>query len=333
MVRAVPSSSAPVLVVALGGNAISRAGDDPSVEAQHERTLETMEHLVPVIRSGAWSVVITHGNGPQVGNILLRSDLAAEAGALPRIPIDAAVADTQGAMGYMVQRCLSNVLRNAGINIPVVTVVTQVVVDDGDPAFARPAKPIGRLYPAERVDDLARHGWVMRRDPAGRGIRRVVPSPAPKEIVEVGAIDELVRAGIIVIACGGGGIPVVVDAPGSLRGVEAVVDKDLASSLLATALGATTFVILTEVDRVCLNFGRPDERPLDEVTVTSLAEYGAAGHFPAGSMGPKVEAATGFLRRGGGEAIITSPERLQDALAGRAGTRVAPGELKAPASS
>jgi carbamate kinase len=327
-------AGAPVLVVALGGNAITRPGDEPSVQAQFTRTRETVEHLLGVVGGEAWRVVVTHGNGPQVGNVLLRSDLAAEAGVLPRLPVATSVADTQGGMGYMIQQCLANALRDRGMRVTVATVVTQVVVARDDPAFDNPSKPIGRFYPQEKVDELRGHGWTMNPDPAGQGWRRVVPSPAPREIVEEPVIRELLDDGVIVIACGGGGIPVVTDGAGSLQGVDAVVDKDLASSLLATAIGASAFAILTDVDQVCLDFGRPSQRALADIDVASLSRYAVAGHFPPGSMGPKVEAVIGFLRRGGRGAIITSAGRLDDALAGRAGTRVVPSQgVEAPAAS
>ena len=216
----------PLMVVALGGNAISRAGDEPSVGAQFARTRATVDHLLALIAAGDRRMVLTHGNGPQVGNILLRSDLAAEAGELPPLPVDSAVADTQGAMGYMIQQCLANALWESGIDIPVATVVTQVIVDEEDPAFTTPAKPIGRFYEDGEVDALERHGWTLSRDPQGRGWRRVIASPSPREIVEVPVIRELVDAGVLVIACGGGGVPVIAGASGALQGIEAVIDKD-----------------------------------------------------------------------------------------------------------
>jgi carbamate kinase len=323
----------PVLVIALGGNAITRPGDEPSVAAQFARTRTTVEDLMPVVAAGRWRLVITHGNGPQVGSILLRSDLAAEAGELPRLPLDIAVADTQGGMGYMIQQCLASALWESGIQSPVATVITQVIVDDDDPAWDHPAKPIGRFYPAERVEELQRHGWIMKEDPQGRGWRRVVASPRPVEIVEEPVIRRLLSDGTMVVACGGGGIPVRADEAGSLTGADAVVDKDLASSLLATAVAASTLAILTEVDRVYLDYGRPTQRPLDAVDVAALKHFAAEGHFPPGSMGPKIEAVIGFVERGGARAIITSPERLDDALAGNAGTHVTPShEVEATAS-
>jgi carbamate kinase len=318
-------NAAPVLVVALGGNAISRPDDEPSVAAQFERTRATAELLVPIIESGGFRLVITHGNGPQVGTILLRADLATEAGVLPPLPIDAAVADTQGAMGYMIQQCLSNALWESGIHIPVVTVVTQVIVDEDDPDFADPSKPIGRFYDDAQARTLqSDYGWAMKQVKSSDKWRRVVPSPEPKEIVEQDIVRELLDEGVIVIACGGGGVPVVAGEGGSLAGVDAVIDKDLASSLLAGAVGAEVFAIVTEVDRVFIRFGDPDAVGLDEVDVDSLRRYQAEGEFPPGSMGPKIEAVIEYLERGGKRAIITSPDSLERALDGNAGTQIVP---------
>jgi carbamate kinase len=315
----------PLMVVALGGNAISRAGDEPSVAAQFARLRATVDHLLPVIASGDRRMVLTHGNGPQVGNILLRSDLAVEAGELPPLPVDSAVADTQGAMGYMIQQCLANALWESGINIPVATVVTQVLVDENDPAFATPTKPIGRFYQDGEIEDLERHGWSMTEDPQGRGWRRVIASPAPREIVEEPVIRELVSAGVLVVACGGGGIPVIAGRSGALEGTEAVIDKDHASSLLARSLGATALVILTDVEQVFLDYGKPTERALGRIEAEELQALAGAGHFPEGSMGPKIAAALSFVEGKGRRAIITSPECLAEALAGRTGTHVIAG--------
>jgi carbamate kinase len=314
---------APILVVALGGNAITRPDDEPSVGAQFSRTRATAELLVPIIASGRYRLVITHGNGPQVGNILLRSDVAEEAGVLPRLPIDSAVADTQGAMGYMIQQCISNALWESGIRIPAVTVVTQVIVDEDDPAFSNPTKPVGRFYPEDEAEQVKRvHGWTMKEDSQGRGSRRVVPSPIPQEIVEQDIISELLDQGVIVIACGGGGIPVVTAEGGSLQGTEAVIDKDLASALLANNVGAKTFAIATEVENVFIDYGSSSQRALESVGVDELSTYLSDGQFPSGSMGPKVQAVIGYLERGGERAIITSPDALERALDGLAGTQI-----------
>jgi len=315
-------SRRPILVIALGGNAITRAADDRSVEAQFGRTRATVELLLPVIASRRWRVVITHGNGPQVGSVLLRSDLAAEAGALPRLPIDVAVSDTQGGMGYMIQQVLGNAMWEAGLHQPAATVITQVIVDEHDPDFRDPSKPIGRFYPEGSLGDLQEHGWVMKPDEQGRGWRRVVPSPEPREIVEAPVVAELLAGGVIVVACGGGGIPVVADAAGSLEGVEAVIDKDLVSALLAHELKADTLVILTEVEHAYTGYGTEAQRALDEVDADALRALAAEDHFAPGSMGPKVEAAARFVEAGGTQSIITDPEHLGAALDGRAGTRV-----------
>jgi carbamate kinase len=317
-----PGAQPPLMVVALGGNAISRAGDEPSVAAQFARMRATVDHILPVIASGDRRMVLTHGNGPQVGNILLRSDLAAEAGELPPLPVDAAVADTQGAMGYMIQQCLANGLWESGIDMPVATVVTQVIVDEKDPAFARPTKPIGRFYPEDTVDELRRHGWTLMHDPQRRAWRRVIASPAPQEIVEVPVVRELVSAGVLVIACGGGGVPVVAGESGALQGVDAVIDKDLASSLLARSLGASTLVILTDVEHVFLHYGKRGQRPLDRVSKADLAALARSGHFPEGSMGPKIAAALSFVQSDNDRAVITSPECFEEALAEQTGTHV-----------
>ncbi len=323
-------SRRPILVIALGGNAITRADDDRSVEAQFGRTCATVELLLPVIASRRWRVVITHGNGPQVGSVLLRSDLAAEAGALPRLPIDVAVSDTQGGMGYMIQQVLGNAMWEAGLHQPVATVITQVIVDEHDPDFGDPSKPVGRFYPEGSLGDLEQHGWAMKPDGEGRGWRRVVPSPEPREIVELPVVAELLGAGVTVIACGGGGIPVVAGASGSLEGVEAVIDKDLASALLATGLKADTLAILTEVEHVYTGYATEDQTALDELDVDTLWALAAEGHFSPGSMGPKVEAVGRFVEAGGTRSIITDPEHLEVALEGRAGTRVVAAPTAAP---
>jgi carbamate kinase len=307
------------VVVALGGNAISPPGSRSPIPAQYERTMETAHQLVHLTER---PTVVTHGNGPQVGNVLLRSDLAAHL--LPRLPLDTCVADTQGGMGFMLQQCLDNAFCQAGVRRQTVTVVTRAVVDFDDPAFGQPSKPIGNFYEeAEARRRMAADGWVMKED-AGRGWRRVVPSPEPKEIVEERAIRALLEGGAIVIAAGGGGVPVVRQADGSLVGVEAVIDKDLASALLAANLGAEVLLILTGVEHVALDFGRPTQRHLHEVRASELAGHADAGQFAPGSMLPKVQAALRFLERGGGRAVITTPELSEKALAGETGTQVTP---------
>ena len=305
--------------IAIGGNSLIKDKEHQTVRDQFASTDETCVQIAEIIKQG-WRVVITHGNGPQVGFILLRSELASNV--LHAVPLDSCGADTQGALGYMIQQLLRNRLRQVGSDIPVVTVVTQVIVDADDPAFRSPTKPIGPFYDEDRARRYEREqGWAIVED-AGRGWRRVVASPIPREIVELQAIRTLLETGFVVIGVGGGGIPVVRDEQGDLRGVEAVIDKDYASSLLAVGLKADLLLISTAVEKVYLNYGRPDERPLDRLTVAEAREYQEEGHFPPGSMGPKIEAVIQFLEQGGKEALITSPENLARALRGETGTRI-----------
>lgn len=309
-------------VVAIGGNSLVKDKHHQTVPDQFAATQETSVHIADMVQQG-WNVVITHGNGPQVGFILLRSELASDV--LHTVPLDSCGADTQGALGYMIQQLLDNELLKRGVEVPVATVVTQVVVDANDPAFDNPTKPIGPFYDEERARLYEREqGWVVVED-AGRGWRRVVPSPAPREIVELDAIRTLLRSGFVVIGVGGGGIPVVRDAEGNLRGVEAVIDKDYASSLLASGIDADLLLISTAVEKVYLNYGQANQRPLDHLTVAEAKEYLREGHFPPGSMGPKIEAAIQFLEGGGQEALITSPENLLRAMKGETGTRITMG--------
>jgi carbamate kinase len=306
-------------VVAIGGNSLVRDKEHQTVPDQFASAEETCLHIADIIREG-WRVVVTHGNGPQVGFILLRSELASNV--LHTVPMDSCGADTQGALGYMIQQLLTNRLRRIEAEVPVVTVVTQVVVDSDDPGFDNPTKPIGPFYDEDRARHYQREqDWAIIED-AGRGWRRVVPSPIPKEIVELEAIRTLLAAGFVVVGVGGGGIPVVRDEQGDLHGVEAVIDKDYASGLLATGLEADLLLISTAVEKVYLNYGKPDQKPLDHLTVAEVREYLDQGHFPPGSMGPKMRAVVQFLERGGQEALITSPENLARALRGETGTRI-----------
>ena len=306
-------------VVAIGGNSLVRDKEHQTVPDQFASAEETCLHIADIIKEG-WRVVVTHGNGPQVGFILLRSELASNV--LHTVPMDSCGADTQGALGYMIQQLLTNRLRRIEAEVPVVTVVTQVVVDSNDPAFRNPTKPIGPFYDEDRARHYQREqDWAIIED-AGRGWRRVVPSPIPKEIVELEAIRTLLAAGFVVVGVGGGGIPVVRDEQGDLHGVEAVIDKDYASGLLATGLEADLFLISTAVEKVYLNYGKPDQKPLDHLTVAEVREYLDQGHFPPGSMGPKMRAVVQFLERGGQEVLITSPENLARALRGETGTRI-----------
>jgi carbamate kinase len=302
----------PIAVAALGGNAIVSERGGGAVDLR--RAPLALARLVGL----GYELVVTHGNGPQVGERLIEAQAAGNGHA----PLDVLDAETVGALGYRLQQSLGNALREARSPRAVVTLVTQVVVDAADPAFLAPSKPVGPFYDRGRADALvAERGFVMAED-SGRGFRRVVASPAPLEVVESGAIRALVAAGVVVVAAGGGGIPVVRDAAGRLRGVEAVVDKDRASSLLARSLGADVLLIFTDVPEVRLDFRGPHERPLRRLGVGEARVHLRAGQFPAGSMGPKVEAAAAFAEGTGRPALITSAERVLDALAGTAGTTV-----------
>ena len=308
-------------VVAVGGNSLIRAGEKGTIAEQLANSRRTAEAIVQIIRLG-FHVVVTHGNGPQVGAALLRSERSADH--VYTHPLDVCDATTQGEIGYLLQQALQGALADAGLNTPVATVLTQVVVSQADPAMERPTKPIGPFYSAREAE--IRHqqfGWHIVED-AARGFRRVVPSPEPIEIVEEGVIRRLTDTGVLVVAVGGGGIPVVRVGRG-LRGVEAVIDKDRASALLASRLRSDLFIISTDAERVCLNYKKADQRPLGRITADDLARHHAEGHFPPGNMGPKVESALRFLRDGGQEVIITSYERLVDAVRGDAGTHIVRG--------
>ncbi len=309
------------MLVALGGNAIIPPDRTGTIEEQIAITERTMAEVAAVLDPGT-RLVVTHGNGPVVGNIVLRNEAARAT--IPPMPLDVCGADSQGGLGYMIQQVMQNVLRRAGKAHEVATVVTQVRVDAGDPAFQRPTKPIGPFYRREAADRLrVTRGWPMIED-SGRGYRRVVPSPEPLEIIEIGAIRGLLERDVVAIAAGGGGIPVVRQADGSLVGVEAVIDKDRTAAVLARALGIDRLVIVTGVDRVAIGFGTPEQRDLAELAADEARKYLDAGEFPAGSMGPKIEAAIEFLAGGGREAIITSPNTLGLALAGKHGTWIVP---------
>lgn len=308
-----------VAVIAVGGNSLILDEKHKTVADQYNATVETSKHIAGMIQAG-WNVVLTHGNGPQVGFILRRSELSLHE--LHAVPLDYCGADSQGAIGYMFQRALRNEFRARGITRQPATIVTQVLVDKNDPAFQNPSKPIGSFINAEQAArKRAEEGWQMVED-AGRGWRRVVPSPLPKAIVERDAIEELIRAGFVVICSGGGGIPVYQDDNGDLVGLEAVIDKDFAGSLLARSVGADLFLISTAVEQVALNYNKPDQKWLDHLTLAEAKEYLAQGHFHKGSMGPKIQAAILFLEGGGKEALITNPENLERALNGETGTRI-----------
>jgi carbamate kinase len=310
----------PRLVLAIGGNSLIPDKDHQSVQDQYAAADETSDHIAGLIEQG-WDVAVSHGNGPQVGFILRRSELASSE--LHEVPLDYCGADTQGAIGYMLQQNMFNDFAERGIKKSVVTVVTQVEVDANDPAFASPSKPIGSFMDESeafrRRDD---EGWDIKED-AGRGWRRVVASPQPMKIIELDVIKGLLDSGIATIAVGGGGIPVVTNAEGKLEGIAAVIDKDLASALLATQVDADLLLISTAVEQVALNFGTPDQRWIDQMTLAELKGYLAEGvHFAEGSMAPKMRAVVQFLEAGGKEALITDPSNLERAMAGDTGTRI-----------
>lgn len=306
-------------VIAIGGNSLILDKNHQTVKDQYEAAAKTMGHIASMIEKG-YEVVITHGNGPQVGFILLRSEFARER--LHTIPLDSCGADTQGAIGYNIQMALDNEFHKRGIKKTVATVVTQVVVDRDDPGFKNPTKPIGPFYSADDAEKRkAEDGWDIAED-AGRGWRRVVASPKPEEIVELDAIKRLIESGVVVVAVGGGGIPVTRDEKGALHGAAAVIDKDYASALLAENINADLFIISTAVPHVSINFGKPSEKRVDRMTVRDAKKYIEEGHFAKGSMLPKIQAAIGFLENGGKEVLITDPDHLEQALDGSAGTRI-----------
>ncbi|MBI3243554.1 MAG: carbamate kinase [Chloroflexi bacterium] len=310
-----------VAVVAVGGNSLIADEKHKTVNDQYLAACESMKHIAGMIEAG-WDVIVTHGNGPQVGFILRRSELARHE--LHEVPLDACGADTQGAIGYMFQKALHNEFKKRGMKKEATTVVTQVLVNKNDPAFQRPSKPIGSfMSEAEAKVKMEQEGWAMVED-AGRGWRRVVASPLPKRIVEREAVETLIKAGFTVVAVGGGGIPVVENEKGELIGVEAVIDKDYASSLLANSIQADLFVISTAVEKVALNYNKPDQQWLDRITLAEARQYSEVGHFAKGSMGPKIQAVIWFLERGGKQALITNPENIGRALAGETGTWIGP---------
>ncbi|HWK25284.1 MAG TPA: carbamate kinase [Solirubrobacter sp.] len=318
-------------LVAIGGNALVSDNDHASIADQFAASQQIAASVRTLVEEG-WQVVVTHGNGPQVGFILRRSDLVARlAPEIPRLSLDLCVADSQGGLGYILANSLTNELRAARLPAQVAAVITHVVVSSNDPAFQEPSKPIGSFYTQEESERLRRtEGWSVVED-AGRGWRRVVPSPRPLRILELASIAALVREGTVVVAGGGGGIPVVEHEDGRFTGVEAVVDKDFASALLASALGADLLVMTTGVPQVAIDFGTPRQRFVDRLTVSETEALLAEGQFPPGSMGPKIEAALQFLHAGGGEALITSVDHLADAVRRGSGTWLVRDEAKAAA--
>lgn len=305
------------IVIALGGNALQSGKTEPSAEAQLEVVKKTCEHIAQISESG-YEIAVVHGNGPQVGRIMLASEAAKDV--TPMMPFDVCGAMSQGYIGYHIQQCLKYALNRTNRHIPVVTVATQVIVEKNDPAFSNPTKPIGAFYTEEEARKLeAEKGYVMKED-SGRGWRRVVASPLPRKIVEIDAVKQLWDS-TIVIACGGGGIPVIEKIDGTLEGVAAVIDKDLSAELLAEQVDADILMILTEVENVSINFGKPNEKKLEHVSLAQAARYVEEGHFPAGSMLPKVEAAMKFVRTfPQKKAIITSLDKAVEALEGKTGT-------------
>jgi len=312
-----------VAVVAIGGNSLIKDKNNISVESQYEAAKETTVHIADMIEAG-WTVAVGHGNGPQVGFILRRSEIAHKVEGMHEVPLDVCGSDSQGAIGYALQQNLQNVLRKRGIKKPIATVVTQVRVDAKDPAFEHPTKPIGSFMEEdEAMQRKENQGWNVVED-SGRGWRRVVASPIPTEVIELESVKQLVNAGHIVITVGGGGIPVVME-DGELKGVAAVIDKDFASSLLAQEINADLFLISTAVEKVALNFGKPDQKQLDRMTVSEAKQYLEDGtHFAKGSMEPKIKAIIWFLENGGKQALITNPENIGRALNGETGTWIVP---------
>jgi len=310
-----------VAVVAVGGNSLIKDAAHKSVPDQYAAASESMNHIAEMIAQG-WDVVVTHGNGPQVGFIQRRSELSRHE--LHEIPLDYCGADTQGAIGYMFVMALHNEFLNRGMDKKAVAVVTQTIVDRNDPAFKNPTKPIGSFMDEKMAQERAeKENWSVVED-AGRGWRRVVASPIPQRIVEASAIRNLIDAGFTVVGVGGGGIPVIEEADGSLLGVEAVIDKDFGSSLLSTMINADLFVISTAVEKVAINYNKPNQKWIDRITVAEAEAYMAEGHFAKGSMLPKIQAILRFLKNGGKQALITNPENIGRALKGETGTWIVP---------
>ena len=309
------------VVIALGGNAITREFEEGDIGQQFANTRRSLLGVVELIKRGC-HVVITHGNGPQVGNALIRVEESRHL--VPPLPLGVIVADLEGGMGYMIEQCLRNKLNERGIRKPIATILTQVYVNQDDPSILNPTKFVGPFFKKEQVKELEKtRGWAVKEDP-GRGFRRVVPSPKPIAIVEKTTIKQLVESGVIVVAAGGGGIPVYEEESGWLEGVDGVIDKDLASAVLARDVGASELIILTGVEHVALNFNKPDKTDLKRVTASEMETYMDQGHFPSGSMGPKIQAAINFIRAGGQKVIITSIDNALNAIENDSGTVIEP---------
>jgi carbamate kinase len=300
-------------VVALGGNALLRGDQAGTIDEQEQNTTETLENLVFLINEG-YDIVVTHGNGPQVGNILMRNDAGEQNYGIAQMPVDICVADSQGGIGYMIERMFRNVLNKHGIKKNVICVVTPVVTDINDPAYSDPQKRIGKIYTKEQADGLAqRKGWIFREEMKNEnGFRRVVPSPLPKDIMNHGIIRDLARSGNIVIAAGGGGVPVYIDEKNDVRPAEAVIDKDMASSLLATLIGAEEFYILTDVPYIYINYKKPDQQVREFLNYADAMKYLSEGQFAKGSMAPKIQACLNFIKNGGRMSVITEAFKLAD---------------------
>ncbi|PAE42668.1 carbamate kinase [Bacillus sp. 7884-1] len=311
-----------LVIVAIGGNSLVRDNGRDSVQDQYEAVQETAVNIADMVQEG-YNVVVTHGNGPQVGFGLRRSEIANEIAGMPDVPLVNCVADTQGGIGYQIQQALTNEFTKRGINKKVATVITQVEVDINDPNFENPTKPVGSFFTLEQAEEMKKEHpeWIFMED-SGRGYRRVVPSPKPIDIVEKEAIKSLVDAGYVVIAAGGGGIPVIKTRENEYLGVDAVIDKDFATSLLAEQVNAETLIITTGVPRVCINFGKPNQLALEKITVEETKQYVLENHFAPGSMLPKIEASLSFLENGGKKVVITNPESLQDAINEKQGTHI-----------
>ena len=307
------------VLIALGGNALLKHGEEGTAEEQMAHVRECCRHLVKIIEEG-YKIAVTHGNGPQVGDILLKNEMAKEK--LPEMPLDICGAESQGMIGYMMQRGMDNHLKAANIDVPVVTILTQTLVDQNDPAFTNPSKPIGPYYTEDESKAIQKKlGWQMVFQ-TGKGYRRVVPSPEPIDIIEGNAIKRLFDEGMVVIACGGGGVPVIRKNGGPLQGVEAVIDKDHTAALLGKKIHADILMILTDAKKVSLNYGKPDQKDLDKLSVADAKKYLSEGQFPKGSMGPKVESVVRFVEAGGEKAIIAALEEGVEALNGNAGTQI-----------
>ncbi|MEW9096946.1 MAG: carbamate kinase [Clostridiaceae bacterium] len=307
------------IVLAIGGNAILKEGQKGSIEEQKENINDSCDVILDLMEKD-YTIIITHGNGPQVGNTLIKTELAANM--VPKYPLDVCNAETQGNIGYLIQQAFYNKMKDKGIKKDIATVVTQVVVDKEDSAFNNPTKPIGPFYTKEEANKQAAEKNISFVEDSGRGYRRIVPSPMPKKIVEKNTIEALIEKDMLVITAGGGGIPVVEEENGKLRGVEAVIDKDFASALLAAEIKADYFFILTGVEQVAINFGKPNQENLLELKIEDALRYMEEGQFPKGSMGPKIHAAIYFLKKGGKNVIITSIDKLEQALKGQTGTRL-----------